>query len=282
MQERTATYQELLEEGENMFRKAQIPDAALDSWLLFEYVSGLDRSQYFLRRNEEAGTDRVSRFREMARKRAEHIPLQYLTGGQEFMGLFFQVNEHVLVPRQDTECLAETALSYVEGKRVLDLCTGSGCLAISLKILGNAKKCIATDLSEKALEVARKNAEVNQADVLFLQSDLFEKITGRFDVIVSNPPYIAADEMEGLPEEVRGHEPQMALYGGTDGLSFYRRITGEARKHLQPGGYLFYEIGCRQAQAVMAIMEAEGFAGVACKKDYAGNDRVVCGKNVLV
>lgn len=272
------TYQQLLQEGNCLLQKELIPDAEVDSWLLLEHVTGMSRSRYFLEREKEASADEVTVYRKLLWQRAEHIPLQHLTGEQEFMGLSFLVNKHVLVPRQDTECLVEAALEYVKGKRVLDMCTGSGCIAVSFMVLGGAKECHAVDLSKEALDVAQKNAVRNQAEITFLESNLFEKVTGRYDVIVSNPPYIPPGVIEGLSVEVREHEPRMALDGGEDGLFFYRRITRESKFHLTEGGYLFYEIGCEQAEAVMTIMEKEGFTDISLKQDYAGNDRVVYGR----
>lgn len=274
----SVSYQQLLQEGKQKLLQAEIADAENDSWLLLEYVTGMSRSRYFLQSSQKAAAEEAVMYQKLISQRAEHIPLQHLTGEQEFMGLAFQVNEHVLVPRQDTECLVETALEYVKDKRVLDMCTGSGCIAISLMALGQVKACDAVDFSKEALEVAQKNAVKNQVDVTFINSNLFEKVAGQYDVIVSNPPYIPPDVIEGLSKEVREHEPRMALDGGEDGLSFYRRITKESRAYLTEGGYLFYEIGCEQAEAVMEIMHSEGFGEVCCKKDYAGNDRVVWGR----
>ncbi len=272
------TYSELLQEGKALLETAAVQEADIDSWLLLEYVTGMDRSCYFLKSTETAAEEEMTVYRKLISQRAGHIPLQYLTGVQEFMGLPFWVNQDVLVPRQDTECLVETALEFAKGKKVLDLCTGSGCIAVSLVVLGQVKECHAADLSAKALETARKNAKRNNAEITFMESDLFEKVTEVYDIILSNPPYIPGDEIEGLSEEVRGHEPHMALDGGMDGLIFYRRIAAESKAYLADGGMLFFEIGCEQAEAVREIMEAEGFYDIVCKKDYAGNDRVVYGK----
>ena len=211
-------------------------------------------------------------------KRSAHIPLQHITGEQEFMGLPFYVNEYVLVPRQDTECLVELAMDYVKGKKVLDMCTGSGCIAVSLMLLGKTLECHAVDVSKEALEVAKRNIERNHAVVTLVESNLFEKVTEEYDVIVSNPPYIPPKVIEELSEEVKEHEPRLALDGGEDGLDFYRRITRECKEYLSESGFLFYEIGCEQAADVMKIMQNEGFCEVKCQKDYAGNDRVVYGK----
>lgn len=272
------TYQELLAEGSMELMSAVISDAELDSFLLLEHVTGMNRAQFFLKGREEVPNQEIREYRRLLEKRKHHIPLQHITGEQEFMGLPFYVNEYVLVPRQDTECLVELALDRVEGKRVLDMCTGSGCIAVALALLGKPAVCHAADISVKALETAKRNAKRNLADVFFIESDLFEKVTGIYDVIVSNPPYIPPAVMEGLSAEVREHEPRLALDGGVDGLDFYRRITKGCKEHLAEDGFLLYEIGCEQAEDVMAVMRNEGFTEVVCQKDYAGNDRVVYGR----
>jgi len=272
------TYQELLEEGRKALEISGIADAETDSFLLLEYVTGMDRGQFFLKRKDLPSEEEVMQYRRLIAIRSSRVPLQHITGEQEFMGMPFFVNEKVLVPRQDTECLVELSLPFVKGKRVLDMCTGSGCIAVSLMVLGNPSVCHAVDVSEEALEVARQNARRNHATVTWIESDLFEKVTQTYDVIISNPPYIPPDVIEGLEEEVREHEPRLALDGGEDGLAFYRKITKKSKAYLEKNGYLFYEIGCEQAADVMAIMKAEGFSEVVCRKDYAGNDRVVYGR----
>lgn len=272
------TYQELMAEGRRILEVTGIPDAEVDSFLLLEHVAGMTRSAFYLRSGETVPDAEVLRYRSLVEERKRHIPLQHITGEQEFMGFPFYVNENVLVPRQDTECLVELALEHVRGKRVLDMCTGSGCIAVSLMLLGEPSVCHAVDVSEAALETARKNAKRNHAEILLIKSNLFDKITECYDIIVSNPPYIAPEEIEELSEEVREHEPRLALDGGEEGLYFYRRISRECRKYLTEDGMLFFEIGCEQAEAVMKIMCDAGFAEVTCRKDYAGNDRVVFGK----
>lgn len=271
-------YQELLAEGKQVLMKAGIPDADVDSFLLLEHVTGMNRGKFFLRSQEPAALEEVKRYQELLEQRKQHIPLQHITGEQEFMGFPFYVNKHVLVPRQDTECLVELALAYVPGKRLLDMCTGSGCIAVSLMLLGKPMVCHGVDVSVDALEVARRNARRNQAEVTFIESDLFDKVTETYDIIVSNPPYIPPEVIEELSVEVREHEPYLALAGGEDGLDFYRIITKKSIEHLVKGGMLFYEIGCGQAADVMAIMKEAGFEKVVCRKDYAGNDRVVFGR----
>ena len=276
--ENRVTYQELLVRGRSLLEEKRVSDADVDSFLLLEYVTGMNRGQFFLKSSGVAQSEEIERYYALIEKRSAHIPLQHITCEQEFMGLPFYVNEHVLVPRQDTECLVELAMNHVKGKKVLDMCTGSGCIAVSLMLLGEPLECHAVDVSKAALEVAKRNIERNHARIALIESDLFEKVIEKYDVIVSNPPYIPPKVIEGLSEEVREHEPRLALDGGEDGLDFYRRITREGKAHLSEGGYLFYEIGCEQAADVMAIMQKEGFYNVKCQKDYAGNDRVVYGR----
>jgi release factor glutamine methyltransferase len=274
----------MVQETETLFRSRGIEDAAVDAWYLLEYVTGMSRTDYLLRRQEMMKDGEQERYRELAAKRAAHIPLQHLTGTQEFMGFSFCVNEHVLVPRQDTETLVEEAVSYLrlirqkeEPVRVLDLCTGSGCIAVSLKKLCPRIHMTASDLSADALTVARENGSRLEAEITWVESDLFERLTGRFDLIVSNPPYIRTDVIETLSEEVRCHEPYQALDGHEDGLFYYRRIIQQAHEYLHAGGSLMFEIGYDQGSEVADLMRQNGFTGVEVKKDLAGADRVVLG-----
>ena len=211
-------------------------------------------------------------------RRKTHEPLQYILGEWEFMGLTFKVNEDVLIPRQDTETLVEEALKVIEpGMRVLDMCTGSGCIIIS--ILKNTTNVdgAACDISKQALNVAKENARLNGVFVDFERSDLFEHVDEMYDVIVSNPPYIRSDEIPHLMPEVSVFEPHEALDGSEDGLLFYRRIIKDCRANLKPQGRLLFEIGCDQGRQVSQMMQFAGFSDVQVIKDLAGNDRVVSG-----
>ncbi len=215
------------------------------------------------------------------------MPLQHITGEQEFMGLVFKVDGHVLIPRQDTEILVEEALRHLhDGMNLLDMCTGSGCILLSLLYYSNGCSGTGVDISKEALVLARENAaQISRlaggkeeiSNCRFLQSDLFEKLEGKYDMIVSNPPYIPTEVISGLMEEVRDYEPMEALDGKEDGLFFYREISVGAYDFLKGGGYLFYEIGHDQANAVEDIMEKAGYREVTVVKDYAGLDRVVYG-----
>lgn len=255
-----------------------VADCKLDSLYLLEEVTGHDRMWFLLNGNDEMPEAELTKYNEYIELRAARIPLQHITGKQEFMGLEFRVSKDVLVPRQDTEILVEAAGKYVQGLKVLDMCTGSGCIAISLKKLYAPDKVTAVDISEAALGIARHNAMVNQTDIEFVQGNLFENVSiqeSRFDVIVSNPPYIPTKVIEGLEEEVKSHEPMLALDGYEDGLYFYREIIKAAPGYLKKGGRLMFEIGHDQAEAVSGLLEAEGFTDISVLKDYAGLDRVV-------
>ena len=260
-------------------QKQGVEEARQDAWLLLEYVCGISHSTYFVHSEDEMPKEQQEQYEALVRKRGEHIPLQQLTGEQEFMGLTFLVNEHVLIPRQDTEVLVEEVMKNLhDGFRILDLCTGSGCILLSLLHYSNDCSGVGADLSEEALEVARKNAEqLGESSALFVQGDLFAPVEGKFEIIVSNPPYICSDVIPTLMEEVREHEPMQALDGGADGLDFYRKIIQGAKEHLCGGGQLFFEIGYDQGEAVQRLMEQAGYREVECVQDFAGLDRVVFG-----
>ena len=282
------TYRECYEQGCRTLQAAGIEEAALDARLLLEAVCGTDRNDLLVHGEQPVAPEAEEKYLNWIRQRTEHIPLQQLTGEQGFMGLTFNVNEHVLIPRQDTEILVEEVLKELhDGMRVLDMCTGSGCILLSLLHYSNDCEGLGVDLSAEALEVAGRNVlkvltPEKAEHAHFLQSDLFEKVEGKFEIIVSNPPYIASAEVEKLMPEVRDHEPRMALDGTEDGLYFYRRIIEEAGKHLVSSGMLFFEIGYDQGQAVSELMRTEGYCDVQVVQDYAGLDRVVFGTYVTV
>ncbi len=277
------TYRECYEQGCRTLQAAGIEEATLDARLLLEAVCGTDRNDLLVHGEQPVMPQAEEKYLSWIRQRAEHIPLQQLTGEQDFMGLTFSVNEHVLIPRQDTEILVEEVLKELHDRmRILDMCTGSGCILLSLLHYSNDCEGLGVDLSAEALEVAGQNVlkvltPEKAEHAHFLQSDLFEKVEGKFEIIVSNPPYIASAEVEKLMPEVRDHEPRMALDGTEDGLHFYRRIIKEAGKHLVNSGMLFFEIGYDQGQAVSELMRAGGYREVQVVQDYAGLDRVVLG-----
>lgn len=287
MKQKISTLQMIYREGKEQLELSGVPDADLDAWYLLEFVTGISKARYY--GNPEAGMEEeeVLRYRDVIRQRAERIPLQHITGEQEFMGFSFQVNEHVLIPRQDTETLVEEALGVLKPKmEILDLCTGSGCILLSLLKLGEKQgiaglKGTGADISREALKVAKENGrrlEIPGDRVAWVRGDLFEKLEGPFDLLVSNPPYIPSGELSGLQEEVRLHDPALALDGHEDGLYFYRRIAAEAGKYLRDGAFLMLEIGWDQGEAVRGLLEAAGYREVEVKKDLSGNDRVVRGR----
>lgn len=303
------TYRECYLFGCQELKEAEIAEYELDSRLLLEDICNSNYNTLILDGDRFVDEADRKRYEEAIGKRKTHIPLQHITGKQDFCGLTFQVNEHVLIPRQDTEILVEEALAHLQpGMHILDMCTGSGCILISLLALGKGKNVtgVGADLSVEALKVANHNAEAllgigksvsddGEAvlgDCAFRKSDLFsafdsgekaKKHNGcgtpeQFDMIVSNPPYIATKEIDGLMPEVRIHEPLMALDGKEDGLFFYRKIVNEAGDFLKEGGYLLLEIGYDQGPAVSEMMQQKGYQDVNIKKDYAGLDRVVFGR----
>ena len=278
-------YQEIYRQGAAALKRAQIEEAALDARLLLEEVCGTDRTALYAHGERELTAEQEEQYLEMIGRRAERIPLQQIIGRTEFMGLTFMVNQDVLCPRPDTEILVEEVLKHLhDGMRILDIGTGSGCILLSLLRYSNDCFGVGADISDGALRLADGNATiVLQEDtdveerVRFVKSDLFEKIEGQFEIIVSNPPYIRRADIEDLMPEVRDHDPRVALDGGEDGLSFYRRITAGAKDHLPGGGMLFYEIGYDQGEAVRRIMEESGFREIEIVKDFSGLDRVVFG-----
>lgn len=314
------TYGEVYREGAAQLAEAGIEEASLDARLLLEFVCGTDRNTLLAHGDRKVSEEEYGRYSSLIEQRAAHVPLQHLTGGQDFMGVTFLVNKDVLVPRQDTEVLVEEVMKHLhDGMRILDICTGSGCILLSLLHYSNDCEGVGVDLSGQALAVAEENYERLRAQrpdmkARFLEGDLFAALkcgkatdsmevakvsdgaeasgdgnvahggngtepgnAERFDVIVSNPPYIKADVIDTLMPEVREHEPLMALDGGTDGLAFYRKIAVDAVDYLNGGGMLFFEIGCEQAADVCMIMETAGFREIAVAKDFAGLDRVVYG-----
>ena len=319
------TLYDLLNEGSSILRQAGDTDAENDAKLLLLNAFDLNLVHFLMDRlrplseTDVAVQEQIQNYCAMVAKRPSRVPLQQILGSQEFMGLDFFVNEHVLIPRQDTETLVELVLKEQQGKqqeqqlegqqkkqqeqqpeeqqkkqrgqqpeeqpgkprKLLDLCTGSGCIAISLAVKGGFESVTATDLSEEALKVAERNARTHQVPIRFFQGDLFSALpqseVKTFDIITSNPPYIPTAVIATLEPEVREHEPMMALDGTEDGLKFYRQIAKEAGSWLKPGGSIYLEIGYDQGEAVSGLLEDAGFTNVRVVKDLPGKDRVVCG-----
>ena len=291
---------ELIKIGENQLADAGVADAAIDAKLLYRYVDKLDAVGLMMHWQDILPDNTCEEFLDLVARRAAGEPLQYITGTQEFMGLEFKVNPSVLIPRQDTETMVEDAIELIEKgtvrgetyakagalKDVLDLCCGSGAIGVSIAKLCSKTKVTCSDISEDALNVAKENAKSNSAKVKFEKSDLFEAFSGglgkkKFDLIISNPPYIKSEVISTLQTEVKDHEPMMALDGGEDGLDFYRLIAEKAPDHLSKDGMLMMEIGHDQGEDVCRLLEdTERFEKVVCLKDLAGRDRIVIGRFV--
>ena len=272
------THRQILDMATKKLSEAGIIEAQNDAFVLWQEAFGLNRTGYLINADKEADSNLCPKYMMLINRRCTRMPLQYITGKAYFMGLEFKVTPAVLIPRFDTEILVEEVLKYVDDEStILDMCTGSGCIGISLAAL---EKCTVTavDISEDALEIAKVNAESNHADTItFIQSDMFENVTGTFDVIVSNPPYIPSKDVLELMPEVKEHEPTLALDGCEDGLFFYRILAEKASEFLNPEGLLIMEIGYDQAEAVKNLLVNNNFIGTRVIKDLAGHDRVVCG-----
>ena len=278
------TYRAACDRAGDLLVSAGIAEGAREARLLLEHVCGTTHADYYAHGDRTLAPDEQTRFEALLEKRRNRKPLAYLTGSWSFMGLDFFVDERVLIPRQDTETLVEAVRPHLyDGMRFLDLCSGSGCVALSLLAYSNDTEAVATDISDGALAVAGKNAEALELSdrIRFVCCDLFPgqdtKPEKGFDLITANPPYIATGVIDTLEDEVRVHEPKGALDGGEDGLAFYRRILRKAPGWLIRGGFLFAEIGYDQEQAVRALFTEQGFSHVTCVHDLAGNPRVVYG-----
>lgn len=272
-------YREATEWGSMVLKQAGVTEAKLDAWLLLENVCRINRTFYYSHMEEAMTLEQQSEYEIAIRKRAERIPLQYITGEQEFMGLNFKVNSNVLIPRQDTETLVEEVLKICQpGMKLLDLGTGSGCIVISIMKNAHGMTAAGSDISKQALLVAKENGKLHEVDIDWIRSNLYENINGRYDLIVSNPPYIAQADMLNLMPEVRDFEPVGALDGGADGLDFYRQIIAQSKDYLNKDGYLYLEIGYDQGPAVTNMMCAAGYREVSVIKDLARHERVVRGR----
>lgn len=275
------TYRMAIQEAQNRLSSEGIEESNTDAWLLLSYVCNMDRTAYLMKSMDSISDEEYQRYMKCIDRRILREPLQYITGTQEFMGLTFNVNENVLIPRYDTEILVSEVIGLIGDKplRVLDMCTGSGCIGISIASECPNVSIDMADISDKAIEVAEGNIQCNNIkNAKCIQSDLFSNIDEKYSIIVSNPPYIETKVIETLMPEVKEYEPVLALDGEGDGLEFYRRITRESVKYIENGGYLAYEIGCEQADAVSRIMMECGYTDIRVVRDLAGLDRVVIGK----
>lgn len=271
-------YDKLYELGCLRLKAADISDYKLDARLLLEHVAGTTYNDLFTHGDKEMDAEVEKHYGEFIEKRMQHIPLQHLTGVQGFMGLEFKVSKDVLVPRADTETLVEEVLKDLhDGMRILDMCTGSGCILISLLHYSNDCEGVGADISEAALAIAKENAALNDVNASFVHSDLFSEISGKFDILVSNPPYIRTCEIEELMPEVKDHDPFIALNGHESGIYFYEKILAACPEFLNRGALVAFEIGNDQGESVSELMKNAGYKNVEVIKDFGGNPRVVKG-----
>lgn len=284
------TYAEIYQWGREELSSAGIEEAGTNARLLLEWCCGTDRNTLLAHGDRPVSVKEYEQYEDCIIRRKSCIPLQYITGEQEFMGMTYTVNKNVLIPRQDTEVLVEEVMRHLhDGMRILDMCTGSGCILLSLLRYSNDCTGVGVDISKEALWVARENADrilgaqaMERQQVVLMQGNLFEALEksdekDKFDIIVSNPPYIKTSVIESLMPEVREHEPRLALDGRDDGLFYYREIISKAGRFLAGGGMLFFEIGYDQGEEVCRMMREADYINIEVIKDFAGLDRVVCG-----
>ena len=280
-----ATIEQLLQYGKEQLDKSGNEYSKYERKVLLEEVTGYNYMYLLTHGEEEITPEKEKRYYELLDKRCSHYPLQYLLGYAHFMDYTFYVNEHVLIPRNDTEILVEFADSVISEMQknnnlplnILDMCCGSGCIGISLKMYHKDIALTLSDISKDALDVTSSNLKRYDLEASVVQSDLFHNLNGRMDIIVCNPPYIERRVIDTLMPEVKEYEPMMALDGGEDGLDFYRRIVDQAQEYLNHGGYLIFEIGHDQGKAVSDLLKKHCFQDIHVIKDYAGLDRVVYG-----
>lgn len=275
-----ATYGQLVAEATDRLKEANIDDASYDAFALFEYVSGINKARYLMIKGDEADQAVAVKYEQLVDRRQNHEPLQYITGSQWFYGLEYYVDSRVLIPRQDTEVVVDYILSREKehNQDVLDICTGSGCIALTLAANRAGWNVTGSDISMDALEVSAINMDrLKINNVCFKKSDMLQNVDGEYDIIVSNPPYIERHVIDELTSEVRDYEPMLALSGGEDGLDFYRIIVRDAREHLKQAGRLYFEIGYNQGQAVVDLLRECGYTDIQVRQDLAGKDRMVCG-----
>jgi release factor glutamine methyltransferase len=277
-----STIQELLDYGKEMLEQSGNEYAKYERKVLLENVLGVNYMYMLTNADETVAEDKDKEYKDLIARRCEHYPLQYILGYAHFMDYTFFVNENVLIPRSDTEILVELADDLIGKKysgdiNVLDLCCGSGCIGISLKLYKDNINLFLSDISDAALDVCRKNLDKYNVNAVVNNGNLFEGLTDKYDVIVCNPPYIESAVVDTLMPEVKDFEPRLALDGGSDGLDIYKVIVSNASNHMNAGGTLMFEIGYNQGKALSEMMIQHGFKDVEVHKDYAGKDRVVYG-----
>ena len=287
-------YSEVFAKIKGILSDAGIEDFESDAWLIFSHVTGVTKAGYYAHMDDDLAKTDVDKMLDMTNRRQQRVPMQHILGEAYFFGRRFIVNGDVLVPRFDTEVLVERTLKSIrrdylgtaggdsKGLSILDMCTGSGCIAITLGLeLAGRNICVdASDISEAALSIDEENAKLHEAKINFFKSDIFEQVDKKYDIIVSNPPYIKSEDIAKLDREVREYDPLNALDGGEDGLIFYRRIIKEAPSFLNRGGTVLFEIGCDQGADVLSLFIEAGFSQVEIHRDLAGLERVVSAKYI--
>ncbi|TCK92414.1 release factor glutamine methyltransferase [Natranaerovirga hydrolytica] len=274
-------------DGKNILEKHKIEIGKKEAMMLLEEVFNCSQIEVLTYPHQIVLQNQYKEYMDKINRRIKKEPIQYIIGKQSFMDLEFKVNPFVLIPRQDTETLVETVIEYTQHNKVnhvLDLCTGSGCIAISLGYYTNINEIMAIDISQEALEVAKENAILNQVTgIEFIKSDLFQELGTHqtVDMIVSNPPYIPSLVIEELMCDVKDYEPLLALDGKDDGLYFYKKIIKEGKQFLKKEGYIFFEIGYNQGKAVQECFELEGYDNIKIIKDLMGLDRIVCARKPI-
>jgi release factor glutamine methyltransferase len=275
---------QVIKTGEDKLKQYGIPEPASDAMLLWFHLTETDRMEYLMNRDNEVEEAVYKSYMELIDRRCSRVPLQYITGNQCFMGFDFYTSENVLIPRFDTEILVEKVLDTINSEftnrhiNVLDMCCGSGCIGLSLKMLHNDMDMTLADISDSAIALTEKNRDRYNTDCRIIKSDLYENINDKYDIIISNPPYIRSDVIDGLMPEVRDYEPRLALDGDVDGLKFYRRIIDEGLNFLNEEGFMFFEIGHDQAYDVQQLLVDRNFADINVVKDLNKNDRVIYGR----
>jgi len=273
---------ELLRHGESVLSKAGKESAKQDAVVLLSFLMNVNRAKLFLKHNDEAPEILIQKYEKLIKERASGTPIQRITGMTEFMGLPFKMSPEVLIPRSETELLVEEALKLLKsGDKVLELCTGSGCIALSLFKLHENVTITATDISEKAVYLAKENARdlriplgKEKGKINFLIGNLFEPVKGTYDLVVVNPPYVKSGDIKDLMEEVKDHDPRLALDGGEDGLFFYRKVLKEAHDYMNEGAHLIMEIGEEQAKDIISIA-GDAYELIELKQDYSHKDRIL-------
>lgn len=266
---------EILLKSNIILKENNIKDSIIKTRILLSHLLNKNKEYLLIHDEEDLSKEIEEKFFLNLEKIKNNYPIQYITNKQEFMGFEFFVNENVLIPQPDTEILVEEVISIINKEnKILDLCTGSGAIGISIGKIKPNMQIYLSDISEKALEVARKNSEKLEVKTNIIKSNLFENINEKFDIIVSNPPYIETEVIKKLDKEVQT-EPVLALDGGEDGLDFYRKIAKEAKNYLIENGILALEIGYNQKLAIIEILQNEGYKNIYSKRDYGDNDRIV-------